>query len=145
MEERHGALAENLRIARRVLAQISNRRTVPGMDRDEIGRPEKEVHVLRGKRAVAAIERDVVKDDVQISVVRFDLWILARRHRILDRERVKREGIAEDERLGNRRRLEIDPQHRARGRIQPAAVDARDFFRLAVAVDEDRDHVMADG
>jgi hypothetical protein len=51
---------------------------------------------------------------------------------------MKREGFAEDERFGNGRRGEIDPDVRAGGRTEPAPIDAGDLLCPAVAMDEDR-------
>jgi hypothetical protein len=49
------------------------------------------------------------------------------------------ERIAEDERLGNRRRRQIDPQDDAGCRVEPGAIDAGRLLGAAVAMDEDRD------
>ena len=57
---------------------------------------------------------------------------------------MERERVAEDQRFGNRRRREIDPDDDTRRRIEPGAIDARRLLGLAVAVDEDRDHVNRD-
>jgi hypothetical protein len=52
---------------------------------------------------------------------------------------VKAERVAEDQRFGNRRDGEVNPQVDRRRRIQPRAIDAGDLLGLAVAVNEDRD------
>ena len=54
---------------------------------------------------------------------------------------MKRERVAEDQRFGNRRRGEIDPDERRRtSGLSQARSMLVDLLGLAVAVDEDRDH-----
>src|SRR5262249_16908216 len=61
-------------------------------------------------------------------------------HRVLDRQRMKAERVAEDERFRNRGRRQIDPEVDARRWVEPPAIEARDLLGLAVPMNEDADH-----
>jgi hypothetical protein len=54
---------------------------------------------------------------------------------------MERERVAENQRIGNRRRRQIDPDDGAGGRVQPAAIDAGGPLRTAVAMDEYADQL----
>src|SRR5207253_1321983 len=108
---------------------------------DEIRLAEKEIDVVRVEAALVCLIGDAVQDDVEVSVVRLDLRKLQRRHRVLDRERVKRERVAQYQGFRDGGRRQIDPHDDTGRRIEPATIDARDLLGPAVPVDENRDHV----
>jgi hypothetical protein len=128
-----------------VITKLADRRRVAVVDSDEIVRAEKEVDVVGLETVIAGMEVDAVQDDVQVAVVGLGLRVLDRAPRVLDRQRMERERVAQNQQFGNRRRREVHPQGHTRRRVEPPAVYLGGLLRPAVAVNEDRVHVMADG
>ena len=85
------------------------------------------------------------QDNEQLIAVDIDLRKLMRLQCILDRKRMERERIAEDQRFGNRRCREIDPDERICSRIEPDTIHARHALGLAVAMDENSYHLEVRG
>jgi hypothetical protein len=82
---------------------------------------------------------DAVQDGVQIAVVRLDLRIVQVLSRVLDRQRMEREGVAQQQRLWDRRGRQIDPDDGVPRRLKPEPLEAGGPLGPPVAVDENRD------
>ena len=78
--------------------------------------------------------------DVEVTVVRLGFRILYGASRILDGQRMESKCVAQDQRFGNGRRRQIDPDVDAGIGMEPRAIDPRRLLRLAVPVYEDGVH-----
>ncbi len=144
VEEADRPLAHQIRVPRAVLAKRCDGAGMSVVNGHQEVAAEEEIDVVGGEPVLRLPEVDAVQDDIQIPVVGLDFRILHAAHRVLHRERVERERVGQNQRLGNRRRRQVHPHERAGGRIQPAAVDALNLLGPAVPVDEDADHVNSD-
>jgi hypothetical protein len=84
VEQRHRPLGHQLDVARTVIAQLADRAARSVVDRDQVGRSEKKIHVVGGETLIAQPEVDAVKNDVEITVVGLGFRKLPRAHRIFD-------------------------------------------------------------
>ena len=85
---------------------------------------------------MTAIRIRLSPDRRGLAVIRLDLRIVELGARVLDRERMERERVAQKEQIGYRRRGEINPETGCRCRVEPRTVDALDLFGLVVPVYE---------
>jgi hypothetical protein len=138
----HGALREDVVVARAHPAHLGDGARLAVVDRDEVVRAEEEVGVVRGEVVLARLEVDAVQDDVEIAVVRLDLRMVHLGDRILDRERVEVKRVAEDPEVLVGRRRQVHPDSDSARRLEPRGIHPIRLLGGAVAVDEDGDHVM---
>ena len=97
MEQRDRPFPEHLRVSGRVLQEFRDGARATVVDRHQVVRADEEVHVVRGEPLLVGLEPDAVKDGVEIAVVGFDLGEMQVLASVLDRQRVKRERVAQNE------------------------------------------------
>ena len=111
------------------------------MHRHQVVGANEEIDVVRGKSARAIAKIDPVQDGVEVAIVGLDLRIVQVGASILDRQWVKRERVAQNQRRRNGRRRQVDPDVGIVRRIEPRAIEARDSLRLPIAMDVGGDQV----
>ena len=111
------------------------------MHRHQVVGADEKIDVVRGKTARAIAKIDPVQDGVEVAIVGLDLRIVQVGTSILDRQWVKRERVAQNQRFRNGRRRQVDPDVGIVRRIEPRAIKARGSLRLPIAMDVGGDQV----
>src|SRR4029453_14018325 len=93
---------------------------------------------------LAGLEVDAVQDEIQVALVRFDLWNVDFAQSVFDRERVKLEGVRQDLLSFIRcRRRQVYPEHYPGRCVEPASFYAICQSSLTMLADEDGHHQSA--
>jgi hypothetical protein len=140
VEERHRPFVHQLRVADDRIVQRLDGRRVPVVNGDQVVGAEKEIDVMGRDAGLAGVVVDAVQDHVEVAVVGLDLRVLQLGAGVLDRQRVEREAVAEDQELGNAGRGEIDPDERIGAGCQPRPFETLNPLGLTVPVKVDGEH-----
>ena len=110
------------------------------VDGDQVARGQEEVGVVGVEGVLGRLEVDAVEHHVEHLAVGLHLGMRRPLQRVVDRQLVDAEHLAQHLTVFGRRLDDVGPDHRLGGLTQPRGIDRSHLAGAAIAMDEVADH-----